>query len=105
MTFVSMPKTFSQHVHERTDTIEPTEEQINKTTKGYKHVCAFCGRRFKTEAGMQTHRIACTLNYNTTEEADELEGIVDVFGIKRNRFFKVKWVDDDKLTWEREHLL
>ena len=31
--FVSMPKTFRQHVYKHTDTIKSTEDQINKTTK------------------------------------------------------------------------
>ena len=102
---VSLKKTFTQHVHKRTDIITRTAEQINKTTKKYKHVFAFCGRRFKTEAGMQTHRVACVLNYDTTEEAYELEEVLSVFGVKRNRFFEIKWVGHEETSWEREHLL
>ena len=71
----------------------------------YKHQCDFCERKFKTEAAKNIHRESCAYNYNTTEEAWEVEGILGVFGRIGARWFLVQWGGQEKPEWEREHLL
>ena len=101
---VSIPKTFTQHVHKRAK-IKVTDTDAATVKKEYKHKCDFCTRRFKTSKAMHNHRASCIFNYGTTDEVYELEGIADVFGHIDNRWFLVKWKDYDEMEWEREHLL
>ena len=107
---INMSKTYSQHVQRQEASDAEikeslTEEELLQVEAGYKHSCHFCGRKFKTEAGMLVHRNNCKLGYNTTEEVYELEEVLDVFGAKTNRFFLVKWKGYDEPEWERAHLL
>ena len=91
---VNMQKTFTQHVHERKE-ITVTKEEVMAVEAGYEHKCDFCTRRFKTRRGMLIHRNKCPQNYNTTEEAFELDEVIAVFGEKDNRWFKVKWCEHE----------
>ena len=101
---VSMPKTFSQHVHRRSK-ITVTSAEAATVAKAYKFKCDFCARRFKTDKSMQIHRASCVFNYDTTDEIYEVEEIANVFGHIDNRWFLVKWKGYDEMEWEREHLL
>ena len=101
---VSMPKTFSQHVHRRSK-ITVTSSDAAAVEKAYKHKCDFCSRRFKTDRSMQIHKAICVFNYDTTDEVYEIENITNVFGHIDNRWFLVKWKGYDEKEWEREHLL
>ena len=102
--YVSMPKTFSQHVHRRSK-ITVTSSDAAAVEKAYKHKCDFCTRRFKTNRSMQIHKASCVFNYDTTDEVYEIENITNVFGHIDNRWFLVKWKGYDEKEWEREHLL
>ena len=103
---VSMDKTYTQHVKRQTKSYIPSPNRIEKVEKTYKHKCPFCDRRFKTAAGVQLHREKhCAFNYATTEEVFEVEGIEDVFGLRTNRWFLVRFVGHPTPEWQREHLL
>ena len=98
---ISVPKTYTQHVHEREE-IKVTRYEVTATEAKYSHKCDFCERRFKTRRGMLIHRARCQYNYNTTDEAFVLEDIVGVFGYKHSRWFnKVKWQGHEEAEWER----
>ena len=101
---VSIPKTFTQHIHRRSK-IKVTDADAATVEKGYVHKCDFCTRRFKTGKAMHNHRASCVFNYDTTDEVYELERITDVFGHIDNRWFLVKWKGYEDMEWEREHLL
>ena len=101
---INMVKTFTQHVFKRDD-ITVTKEEAAAAEAGFKHKCDFCKRRFKTQRHMLIHRANCSHNYDTTDEVYEVEDIIDVFGSKDARWFKVKWKDYAEPEWEREHLL
>ena len=84
---VSMPKTFTQHVHKR-DKLTVTEAEAKAAEKKYKFKCDFCSRRFKTDRNMQIHRCSCTLciyNYNTSQEVFEVDQVLVAFGHVDNR--------------------
>ena len=101
---VSMPKTFTQHVHRR-GKLAVTAAEAKAVEKTYKFKCDFCPRRFKTEKNMQIHRCNCIHNYNTTQEIFEVEKIESTFGHVDNRWLLVKWKDHEVPEWERQHLL
>ena len=101
---INMSKTFSQHVHRR-EKIVSTQTEAKKAEAGYKFVCDFCPRRFKTSRNMQIHRAAGIHNYATTDEIFELESIEAVFGHKESRWFLVKYRGYEEPEWSREHLL
>ena len=82
-----------------------TKEEAMSVQMNYKHQCDFCERKFKTESAKNIHRESCVYNYNTTEEAWEVEDILGVFGRIGARWFLVQWGGQEKLEWEREHLL
>ena len=52
---VSLPKTFSQHVHKRSK-LKVTADEAKAAEQRYKFKCDLCPRRFKTEKNMQIHR-------------------------------------------------
>ena len=81
---VSMPKTFTQHVHKR-DKLTVTEAEAKVAGKKCKFKCDFCPRRFKTDRNMQIHRCSCIYNYNTTQEVFEVEQVLGAFGHVDNR--------------------
>ena len=101
---VSIPKTFTQHVHRR-GKLAVTNAEAKAVEKKYKFKCDFCPRRFKTEKNMQIHRCSCIHNYDTTQEIFEVEQVVSAFGHVDNRWLLVKWKDHQKPEWERQHLL
>jgi len=81
---VSMPKTFTQHVHKRSK-LKISKTEAKAAEKKYKFKCDFCPRRFKTERNMQIHRCNCIYNYNTTQEVFEVEQVIGAFGHVDNR--------------------
>ena len=101
---INMDKTYTQHVHRRAK-IKITQEEARAVEEKYDHKCDFCIRRFKSRRGMLIHRAQCQHNYATTDKAFPLEDILDVFGHRHSRWFKVKWEGHDEPEWEREHLL
>ena len=101
---ISVPKTFTQHVHEREE-IAVTTDEVAAIEAKYAHKCDFCERSFKTRRGMLIHRARCQYNYNTTDEVFVLEDIVGMFGHRHSRWFKVKWQGHEEAEWKREHLL
>ena len=101
---VSIPKTFTQHVHRR-GKLKVTKAEAKAAEMKYKFKCDFCTRRFKTEKNMQIHRNSCIHNYNTTQEVYEVEKVVQAFGHVDNRWLLVKWKDHVAPEWERQHLL
>ena len=102
---IRMDKTFSQHVQLQDENIVVTEEEIMKAQAKFKHECDFCDRRFKTLAAMRIHRDSCPYNYDTTDEAFEVQEIVGVFGRVNARWYLVKYAGYPKPEWNREHLL
>ena len=82
-----MDKTFSHHVQEDEEKIEVTKEEIAQAQDKFEHKCDFCTRKFKTLAAMRIHRDKCPYNYDTTDEAFEVESIVGVFGRINSRWF------------------
>ena len=101
---VSLPKTFSQHVHKRSK-LTVTTDEAKAAEQRYKYKCDFCPRRFKTEKNMQIHRHCCIYNYDTTQEVFEVEQIVGAFGHVDNRWVLVKWKDYAEPEWNRQHLM
>ena len=101
---VSLPKTFTHHVHKR-DKVKITAAEAKAEEKKYKFKCDFCPRRFKTDKNMQIHRCNCIYNYDTTQEVYEVEEVVGAFGHVDNRWLLVKWKGYDDPEWNRQHLL
>ena len=101
---VSLPKTFTHHVHKR-NKLQISETEAKAAERKYKFKCDFCPRRFKTEKNMQIHRCSCIYNYDTTEEVFEVEKIVGAFGHVDNRWLLVKWAGYQDPEWNRQHLL
>ena len=100
---VSLPKTFSQHVHKRSKLTVTAKAKAAE--QRYKFKCDFCPRRFKTEKNMQIHRHCCIYNYDTTQEVFEVEKIVGAFGHVDSRWALVKWMDYAEPEWNRRHLM
>ena len=101
---VSLPKTFTHHVHKR-DKLKVTAAEAKAEENKYKFKCDFCPRRFKTDKNMQIHRCNCIYNYDTTQEVYEVEEVVGAFGHVDNRWLLVKWKGYDDPEWNRQHLL
>ena len=101
---VNMKKTFSQHVFRR-KAIKATTTKVKNIASKYENKCDFCERRFKTKCGMRIHRSKCQHNYDTTEEVYTIDEIVEVFGHKNARWFKVRYHGYPEPEWNREHLL
>ena len=78
--FMSMEKTFTQHVYRRSSKPAVTEEAEMKAEVKYSHQCQFCPRKFKTSRVMKIHEVNCVHNYDTTAEYFDLEEIRGVFG-------------------------
>ena len=84
--------------------------EIEVKMKTYKVPCDFagagCTQRFKTKAAMYIHHNSCRFNYNTSEEADEVEKLTAVYGWSSRRLFKVQWTDyPGEDSWVPEDLL
>ena len=101
---VSLPKTYTHHVHKRA-TIKVSTAEAKAAESKYKFKCDFCPRRFKSEKNIQIHRCNCIFNYDTTQEVFEVEKVVGVFGHVDNRWLLVKWQGHQEPEWERQHLL
>ena len=101
---VSLPKTFSHHVHKRAKA-KVTSAEAKTAESKYKYKCDFCPRRFKTDKNMQIHRCNCIYNYGTTQEIFEVEQVIGAFGHVDNRWLLVKWRGHQEPEWERQHLL
>ena len=82
-----------------------TKEEIAQAQDKFEHKCDFCTRKFKTLSAMRIHRDKCPYNYDTTDEAFEVESIVGVFGRINSRWFLVKYAGYPVLEWNREHLM
>ena len=57
---------------------------------------------------MRIHRSSCNFGYCTTAEKSVVSKIVDVFGKKQRKLYKVKWEgypDSEEDTWESEKML
>ena len=90
--YLNVSKTYSQHVYKRHDiNVTAALAEVAAVEKGYGFKCDFCSRRFKTQRNMLIHRAYCRYGYNTTDECYELDDIIDVFGSKESRWFKIKW--------------
>ena len=101
---VSLPKTYTHHVHKRA-TIKVSTAEAKAAENKYKFKCDFCPRRFKSDKNMQIHKCNCIYNYDTTQEVFEVEKVVGVFGHVDNRWLLVKWQGHQEPEWERQHLL
>ena len=101
---VSMPKTYTQHVHRREE-MKITATEATAVQQTFDNECEYCKRRFKTPSALKIHAASCMYTYGTTEEFFEVEEIIDVFGRKENRWFLVRWSGYDEPSWERGHLL
>ena len=53
---------------------------------------------------MYIHRASCPYNYATTEEAFEVDKILDVFGRKGARWFLVKYVGYEEPEWKKQRI-
>lgn len=96
---VSMPKTFSQHVHKRAK-LTVTETEAKAAERKYKFKCDFCPRRFKTKRSIQIHGCSCIYNYGTTQEVFEVEKVVGAFGHGHvdNRWLAIRTLSEVEST-------
>ena len=85
---VSLPKSFTHHVHKRSK-MTVTADEAKAAEQRYQFKCDYCPRRFRTEKNMQIHRHCCIYNYDTTQEVFEVEKIVGAFGHVDNRWVLV----------------
>ena len=101
---ISMPKTYTQHVHRR-EKLKTAAAEAAVAQRKFGNKCEYCERCFKTSRALNIHKASCMYVYEATEEYYEVEDIIGVFGRRENRWYLVKWRGYDDPSWQREHLL
>ena len=99
-------KTKTMHVCRQEKQAPPQVDDIKQTEAGYKNECSFCGRKFKTNRGLNIHTASCKSQHGLTEEAFTIAGINAVFGTPQHRWFRVEWKGHQgQDSWEPERSL
>ena len=77
-----------------------TEDDIHTASKGWKHACPDCGRKFKYRQSVYNHKNNhCMLQ--ATTESWTIRKIVDACSCSNGRHYRVQWAgaDEDGCAW------